>query len=63
MGRRQVYRQWTARDIEYLPDETRFTVFVAGNEYAAFHTPLAGEFNVCNCLGVIAAADVLGLNR
>ncbi|MBI1766456.1 MAG: UDP-N-acetylmuramate:L-alanyl-gamma-D-glutamyl-meso-diaminopimelate ligase [Acidobacteria bacterium] len=55
--------QWTARNIEYLPDETRFTVFCAGQEYAAFRTPLAGAFNVRNCLGVIAAAESLGLER
>jgi UDP-N-acetylmuramate: L-alanyl-gamma-D-glutamyl-meso-diaminopimelate ligase len=55
--------KWTARQIEYLPDETRFTVFVEGKEYAAFRTPLAGEFNVRNCLSVIAAAEVLGLER
>ncbi len=55
--------KWMARDIEYLPDETRFTVFVGGKEHASFRTPLAGEFNVRNCLGVIAAADVLGLDR
>jgi UDP-N-acetylmuramate: L-alanyl-gamma-D-glutamyl-meso-diaminopimelate ligase len=55
--------KWTARNVAYLPDETRFTVFVGGREYATFRTPLAGEFNVRNCLGVIAAADVLGLER
>src|SRR5205085_9243725 len=55
--------KWTARNIAYLPDETRFTVFVGGKEYATFRTPLAGEFNVRNCLGAIAAADVLELDR
>ncbi len=55
--------KWTARNIAYLPDETRFTVFVGGKEYATFRTPLAGEFNVRNCLGVIAAAEVLRLER
>src|SRR5581483_3180423 len=45
------------------PDETRFTVFIGGIEYATFRTPLAGEFNVRNCLGVITAAEVLGLER
>lgn len=55
--------KWTARNIEYLPDETRFTVFCADQEYASFRTPLAGAFNVRNCLGVIAAAASLGLER
>lgn len=55
--------KWTARNLEYLPDETRFTVFCAGHEYASFRTPLAGAFNVRNCLGVIAAAESLSLER
>ena len=55
--------KWTARNIEYLPEETRFTVDCAGQEFAAFSTPLAGAFNVRNCLGVIAAAECLGIER
>jgi UDP-N-acetylmuramate: L-alanyl-gamma-D-glutamyl-meso-diaminopimelate ligase len=55
--------KWAARDIEYLPDETRFNVTCEGRAYASFRTPLAGAFNVRNCLGVIAAAEVLGLER
>lgn len=53
--------KWTARNIEYLPDETRFTVFCDGREYGSFRTPLAGAFNVRNCLGVIAATESLGI--
>lgn len=55
--------KWTARQIEYLPEATRFTVFCAGRAVATFTTPLAGAFNVRNCLGVIAAAETLGLER
>jgi UDP-N-acetylmuramate: L-alanyl-gamma-D-glutamyl-meso-diaminopimelate ligase len=55
--------KWTARNIEFLPEETRFTAFCEGHEYGTFRTPLAGAFNVRNCLGVIAAAEVLGLDR
>lgn len=55
--------KWTARDIEYLPEETRFTVVCEGRTFGAIRTPLAGAFNVRNCLGVIAAAESLGLDQ
>jgi UDP-N-acetylmuramate: L-alanyl-gamma-D-glutamyl-meso-diaminopimelate ligase len=55
--------KWTARAVEYLPQETRFTAHCEGREYAAFRTSLAGAFNVRNCLGVIAAAEHLGIER
>jgi UDP-N-acetylmuramate: L-alanyl-gamma-D-glutamyl-meso-diaminopimelate ligase len=55
--------KWTAREMDFLPDETRFKVIREGREYGSFRTPLAGMFNVRNCLGAIAAAEVLGLER
>jgi UDP-N-acetylmuramate: L-alanyl-gamma-D-glutamyl-meso-diaminopimelate ligase len=55
--------RWTAREIDFLPDETRFKVICEGREFGSFRTPLAGMFNVRNCLGAIAAAEVLGIER
>ena len=55
--------EWIARDLEFTPNETSFKVFRCGNEYDQFRTPLAGRFNVRNCLGVIAAAETLGIER
>ena len=55
--------KWTARNIEVSPEETKFTVCCEGREYSTFRTPLAGNFNVRNCLAVIATAHSLGLDR
>jgi UDP-N-acetylmuramate: L-alanyl-gamma-D-glutamyl-meso-diaminopimelate ligase len=55
--------KWTAREIDFLPEETRFKVLRDGKEWAEFRTPLAGMYSVKNCLGVIAAAEVLGIER
>ena len=55
--------KWTARGIESLPDETRFKVFCEGREWGGIRTPLAGHFNVRNCLATIAAAEALGVAR
>jgi UDP-N-acetylmuramate: L-alanyl-gamma-D-glutamyl-meso-diaminopimelate ligase len=55
--------KWTAREIDFLPEETRFKVWCGAREYAEFRTPLAGMYNVKNCLGAIAAAEVLGIER
>ena len=55
--------KWTAHEIEFTPDETRFAVFGEGKEFMRIHTPLAGHFNVRNCLAVIAAAESLGIER
>ena len=53
---------WTAREIEYNPHETAFTVYRDARKYGQFRTPLAGAFNVRNCLGTIAAAEALGID-
>jgi UDP-N-acetylmuramate: L-alanyl-gamma-D-glutamyl-meso-diaminopimelate ligase len=42
---------------------TRFKVLREGKEYGVFQSPLAGLFNVRNCLGAIAAAEALGIDR
>ena len=55
--------KWTAREIDFLPEATRFKVLREGKEYGEFQSPLAGMFNVRNCLATIAAADVLGIER
>lgn len=62
-GIEQPGAKWTAREIEFRPDETCFKVLREGKEWGEFRTPLAGMYNVRNCLGVIAAADVLGVER
>jgi len=54
---------WRARDISFAADATTFTVIAQGNEFGRYRTPLAGMFNVRNCLGAIAACEVLGLDR
>jgi UDP-N-acetylmuramate: L-alanyl-gamma-D-glutamyl-meso-diaminopimelate ligase len=55
--------KWTARGVEVSPEATRFTVYCEGREFGEFRTPLAGNFNVRNCLAVVAAAECLGIAR
>lgn len=55
--------RWRATDITFAADMTTFTVTVAGREFGKYRTPLAGSFNVRNCLAVIAASEMLGLDR
>lgn len=55
--------KWTAREIEFQPDVTRFRALREGKEWMDVQTPLAGMFNIRNCLAVIAAAEVLGIER
>jgi UDP-N-acetylmuramate: L-alanyl-gamma-D-glutamyl-meso-diaminopimelate ligase len=55
---------WQARDIDYTSGAlTRFSVFREGREWGAFETPLIGDFNVRNCLAVVAAAEAWGLTK
>jgi UDP-N-acetylmuramate: L-alanyl-gamma-D-glutamyl-meso-diaminopimelate ligase len=51
---------WTARDIRYDEDMTRFVVVHEGREWATIETPLAGAYNVRNALAAIAAAHAVG---
>lgn len=51
---------WGTRDVRYDEDMTRFTVLHEGREWGAVETPLAGAYNVRNCLASIAAAHAIG---
>lgn len=53
---------WQASEIDFSGEMTRFKVTVSGKEFGVFETPLVGLFNVKNCLGVIAACEVIGLD-
>ena len=55
--------RWRAGDIEYQGEQMSFRVFRNDEEWGAFATPLAGEFNARNCLAVIIAADAWGVPR
>jgi UDP-N-acetylmuramate: L-alanyl-gamma-D-glutamyl-meso-diaminopimelate ligase len=55
--------EWRASDIDFTGEMTEFTINVGGAEFGRYRTPLAGLFNVRNCLGVIAACETLGLDR
>jgi UDP-N-acetylmuramate: L-alanyl-gamma-D-glutamyl-meso-diaminopimelate ligase len=55
--------RWVADDISFTEETMRFRVLVEGREFGRYQTPLAGLFNVRNCLGVIAACELLGLER
>jgi UDP-N-acetylmuramate: L-alanyl-gamma-D-glutamyl-meso-diaminopimelate ligase len=55
--------RWRASDIDFAGDATRFRVLYKGREFARYKTPLAGLFNVRNCLAVISACESLGLDR
>jgi UDP-N-acetylmuramate: L-alanyl-gamma-D-glutamyl-meso-diaminopimelate ligase len=55
--------EWRASEIDFAGEMTTFTVHVGGAAFGRYRTPLAGLFNVRNCLGVIAACETLGLDR
>ncbi|HLM67207.1 MAG TPA: UDP-N-acetylmuramate:L-alanyl-gamma-D-glutamyl-meso-diaminopimelate ligase [Longimicrobium sp.] len=54
---------WTARDVSFGEQGTRFTVLHGGEVWGPVQTPLTGAFNVRNCLAVIAAAEAIGADR
>ncbi len=55
---------WQARDIDHSAGAlTSFRVFREGHAWGEFQTPLIGDFNVRNCLAVIAAAVAWGIER
>jgi UDP-N-acetylmuramate: L-alanyl-gamma-D-glutamyl-meso-diaminopimelate ligase len=54
---------WHARDIEFSEAGTAFSVYRNGGSWAEFRTAMIGEFNVRNCLAVIAAADAWGISK
>ncbi len=55
--------KWSARNLAFTPEETRYLVTCEGKDFMEVRTPLSGKFNVRNCLGVIAAAESLGIDR
>ena len=55
--------RWRAIDVDFTGEMTGFRVQVEGREFERFRTPLAGMFNVRNCLAVIAACESIGLDR
>lgn len=55
--------RWRAVDIDLTGEMTTFKVEVEGRDFARYHLPLAGLFNLRNCLGVIVACETLGLDR
>jgi UDP-N-acetylmuramate: L-alanyl-gamma-D-glutamyl-meso-diaminopimelate ligase len=55
--------RWTAADVEFGAQHTRFRVLHEGQEWGLVETPLAGAFNVRNCLATIAAAVAVGAPR
>jgi len=55
--------RWQIRAPDYSSELSRFKVFREGVEWGYFQTPLFGDFNLLNCLAVIIAADVWGIQR
>lgn len=55
--------RWQAVDVEFGNTSTRFIVVHNGAEWGTVETPLAGAFNVRNCLAAIAAANSIGADR
>jgi UDP-N-acetylmuramate: L-alanyl-gamma-D-glutamyl-meso-diaminopimelate ligase len=55
--------RWTAQDVDFGTDVTRFKAFHDGAPWGDVVTPMAGEFNVRNCLATIAAAVAAGAER
>jgi UDP-N-acetylmuramate: L-alanyl-gamma-D-glutamyl-meso-diaminopimelate ligase len=55
--------EWRATDVKFLTDRTSFRVTLRGKLFGEYQTPLAGLFNVRNCLGVIATCERLGLDQ
>jgi UDP-N-acetylmuramate: L-alanyl-gamma-D-glutamyl-meso-diaminopimelate ligase len=54
---------WRAENVVFTSEMTTFTAILGGREFGRYNSPLAGLFNVRNCLGVIAACEALGLDR
>jgi UDP-N-acetylmuramate: L-alanyl-gamma-D-glutamyl-meso-diaminopimelate ligase len=55
--------RWEAVEVEFGERLTRFRVRFEGEEWGGVETPLAGAFNVRNCLAAIAAAEAVGADR
>jgi UDP-N-acetylmuramate: L-alanyl-gamma-D-glutamyl-meso-diaminopimelate ligase len=55
--------RWTAGVVEFHADGMRFPALHDGIHWGDVETPLAGAFNVRNCLAAIAAAVSVGAGR
>jgi UDP-N-acetylmuramate: L-alanyl-gamma-D-glutamyl-meso-diaminopimelate ligase len=55
--------RWQAADVQFGEQATRFAVLHDGQRWGDVETPLAGAFNVRNCLAAIAAAEAIGADR
>jgi UDP-N-acetylmuramate: L-alanyl-gamma-D-glutamyl-meso-diaminopimelate ligase len=53
---------WSAADIQPGEDATRFSLIRQGSHVGTVTLPLAGRHNVVNSLGVLAAAEALGVD-
>ncbi|HEY4948250.1 MAG TPA: UDP-N-acetylmuramate:L-alanyl-gamma-D-glutamyl-meso-diaminopimelate ligase [Acidimicrobiales bacterium] len=53
---------WSAADIQPGEDATRFSLIRQGSHVGTVTLPLAGRHNVVNTLGVLAAAEALGVD-
>jgi len=47
--------EWQAREIEYLADQTIFSLYVGQQRICRLRSALAGEHNVKNVLAALAA--------
>jgi UDP-N-acetylmuramate: L-alanyl-gamma-D-glutamyl-meso-diaminopimelate ligase len=59
----EVEARWMARGVAFGPAGTSFTALHDGEVWGEVKTPLAGAFNVRNCLAVLAVCDVIGADR
>jgi UDP-N-acetylmuramate: L-alanyl-gamma-D-glutamyl-meso-diaminopimelate ligase len=55
--------RWTAQNVRFETDVTHFTAMHDGVAWSDVVTPMAGAFNVRNCLATIAAAVAAGAER
>jgi UDP-N-acetylmuramate: L-alanyl-gamma-D-glutamyl-meso-diaminopimelate ligase len=55
--------RWSARAVRFEREGMRFLVLHAGEPWGMVETPLAGAFNVRNCLAAVAAAVAVGAPR
>ena len=53
---------WSAADIQDGEDATRFSLIRQGSRVGTVTLPLAGRHNVANTLGVLAAAEAVGVD-
>jgi UDP-N-acetylmuramate: L-alanyl-gamma-D-glutamyl-meso-diaminopimelate ligase len=54
---------WVADEVEFGQQSTTFMVRYRGTDWGRVETPLAGAFNVRNCLAAIAACEAVGADR